>query len=139
MIEKIKYIEDDWEKFEKATRFVLQTHDEIMKRCNASRFKISTEKIMMEISTIDDDNDTLYLMFVDRVYEGGFTLDQTISKIKKILTSPGAEKVFLKKKGDGYNDGFMPNDGSINKAYALSYHNSRGSIVFGLSHVYYGK
>lgn len=139
MIEKVKYIEDDWEKFERATRFVLQTHDEIMKRCSASRFEISTEKIMMEISTIDDDNDTLYLMFVDRVYEGGLTLDQTISKIKKILTAPGAEKVFMKKKGDGYNECFMHHDGTVKTAYALSYHNSRGSIVFGLSHIYYGK
>lgn len=139
MIEKVKYIEGDWEKFEKATRFVLQTHDEIMKGLKPSKFEISTEQIMMEISTIDDDDDTLYLMFVDRVYEGGFTLEETIAKIKKILTAPGAEKVFLKKKGDGYNDGFMYHDGDVHTAYALSYNNSRGSIVFGLSHIYYGK
>lgn len=139
MIEKIKYIEDDWEKFEKATRFVLQTHDEIMKNLKPSRFQISTEEIMMEISTIDDDNDTLYLLFVERVYEGGLTLEETIVKIKKILTAPGAEKVFLKEKGDGYNEGFIHTDGDVSLAYALSYHNSRGSIVFGLSHIYYGK
>lgn len=139
MIEKIKYIEDDWKKFEKATRFVLQTHDEIMKNLKPSKFKISTDEIMMEISTIDDDNDTLYLLFVKRVYEGGLTLEETIVKIKKILTAQGAEKIFTKKKGDGYNEGFMHHDGDVNKAYALSYHNSRGSIVFGLSHIYYGK
>lgn len=139
MIEKIKYIEDDWAKFEKATRFVLQTHDEIMKSCSASRFEISTEPIMMKISTIDDDNDTVYLLFVKRIYEGGLTLDETVKEIKKILTAPGAEKVFMKEKGDGYDQCFMKSDGTVKSAYALSYHNSRGSIVFGLSHIYYGK
>ena len=126
MIEKVKYIEDDWEKFEKATRFILQTHDEIIKSLKPSRFEISTEKIMLEISTIDNDNDTLYLLFVERVYEGGLTLEETIAKIKKILTAPGAEKVFMKKKGDGYNECFMHHDGDVHKAYALSYNNSRG-------------
>lgn len=140
MIEKIKYIEDDWDKFEQGIRFFLKTYDEIIKSDKEPRFRIETNPTMVEMTTIDPYKDSEYFICIDRVYgDKGLSLDETISKIKEVLMDTKYKQVFLKKKGDGYNYGFNYNDGTVDIAFCISYHNARPGLVFGLSHIYYGK
>lgn len=140
MIEKIKYVEDNWDRFEELLRYFLITYDEIIKSDKEPRFTIETCPIMIRVTTIDPYEDSEYFIGIDRAYGGkGLSLKNTISKIKEVLTNPEIKKVFLKKRGDGYDDCFNRHDGIIKVGYSLSYHNSRAGMVFGLSHIYYGK